>query len=88
MWVIFDSNGEFVYSISSEPNPSDVVGKTVIKTDQQFDFTNKRYFLSDGNIDSEDFVYSAPPPASALTLTEKLESVGISIDELKQALGV
>ena len=86
--MIFDETGIFVYSISSEPNPIDVVGKQVIKTDDEFDFKNKRYALVNGEIISEDVVFIEPPPAPEPTIADKLAAAGISIDDLKVALGI
>jgi hypothetical protein len=88
MWLIFNESGEFVYSINIEPNPLDVVGKTVIESDITIDLMTKRYFLVNGNIVTEDFVTPEPPPIEPPTIVEKLASAGISIEELKEALGL
>lgn len=88
MWLIFNQDGEFVYSINIEPNPVDVVGKTVVESDVTIDLMTKRYFLVDGQVVAEDYETPEPPLAEPITVVEKLANAGISIEELKQALGL
>jgi hypothetical protein len=88
MWLIFNQEGEFVYSINIEPNPVDVEGKTVVQSDISIDLMTKRYRLVDGEIVTEDFEMPEPPPVTPPTVIEKLANAGISIDELKTALGL
>ena len=88
MWLVFNSDGTMSHSISVEPNSVDVVGKTVVETSEELDFVNKRYTLVDGEIVGEDFVPEPPPPVAPPTVQEKLAAAGLTVDELKEALGL
>ena len=88
MWLIFNEAGEFVYSINVEPNPVDVEGKTVIESNINIDLMTKRYTLVEGEIVAQDYQAPEPPPVTPPTVIEKLANAGISIDELKTALGL
>lgn len=88
MWIIFNSDGAMSHTISTEPNPVDVVGKTVVETDEALDFDNKRYTLVNGEIVGQDFTPEPPPPVEPPTVQEKLAKAGLTVDELKEALGL
>lgn len=90
MWMIFNQDGSFNRSISIQPHPNDVEGLVVVDGNgQTFDFTTKQYSLVDGEIVAEEYTMIAPPAIDTQpTVQQKLAAAGISIDELKQALGL
>lgn len=88
MWIIFNADGTMSHSISSSPNPVDVVDKTVIETDEEFDFANKQYTLVNGEIVGQDYTPPPPPPIEPPTVQEKLAKAGLTVEELREALGL
>lgn len=88
MWIIFNPDGSMSHTISVEPNPVDVVGKTVIETDEEFDFINKQYTLVNGEIVGQDYTPPPPPPVEPPTVQEKLAKAGLTVEELREALGL
>ena len=88
MWILFNQDGSLSHTISSEPHIYDIGDKTVIQTDQIFEFETKKYTLVNGEIVSEDFIPPPPVPQEPPTVQEKLARAGITIDELKEALGI
>ncbi len=88
MWIIFNSDGTMSHTISTEPNPVDVVGKTVVETDDVLDFENKLYTFIDGEVVGQDFAPEPPPPVEPPTVHDKLAKAGLTVDELKEALGL
>ena len=88
MWLIFNSSGSLIRTSSSEPNPVDVSDNIVIESELEFNFQTTKYSLVGGELVEEPFVQTAPPDVAPQTIHDKLANAGISLEELKTALGL